>query len=60
MLDLDETIEEYECCDTLPPKKMTFGYSQFGGMYLAKCGKCSYTCAYWECACELSHDCKGE
>ncbi len=45
-----ETIEEY-CCDAKAPKKISFGMSSFGGAYLAKCSKCSFTCAYWGCAC---------
>lgn len=50
-----ETVEI--CCDmpTLPAG-MSAGYGLFGG-YVAKCDNCSYVCAYWECPCELAHDC---
>jgi hypothetical protein len=27
------------------------------GTYAARCSACSYVCAYWDCACELVHDC---
>jgi hypothetical protein len=50
-------LEKWECCDTKAPKKISFGFSHFGGAYLAKCSKCSFTCGYWDCACELVHDC---
>jgi hypothetical protein len=51
-------IEEWFCCDSVAPKKIRFGFSQFGGSYNAYCDKCSFVCAYWDCACELEHDCK--
>lgn len=52
-----ENVEEWFCCDSQGPKGMSFGMSSFGGAYVAKCSKCSYVCAYWECPCELEHDC---
>ena len=52
-----EDVFDYECCEAKLPKKMSVGFSHFGGAYVAKCSKCSYVCAYWECACELRHDC---
>ena len=39
------------------PLSITTGYSQFGGAYIATCALCDYVCAYWDCACELEHDC---
>jgi hypothetical protein len=42
-----------EECETVI-KKITFGRN--GAM--ATCKKCNYRCAYWECNCDLRHDCK--
>jgi hypothetical protein len=39
------------------PLSISTGYSQFGGAYIATCALCDYVCAYWDCACELEHDC---
>ena len=50
-------VFDYECCDIKAPKKIEFGFSHFAGMYRATCKKCSYVNMYWECACELVHDC---
>lgn len=52
------TLTDWECCEATTPKKIRFGYSQFGGSFNAYCDKCSFVCAYWDCACELRHDCK--
>jgi hypothetical protein len=42
-----------EECETVI-KKITFSSS--GAM--ATCNKCNYRCGYWECNCDLRHDCK--
>lgn len=50
--------EEIYCCENAQmPKGMKAGYGLFGG-YVASCENCKYVCAYWDCACELAHDCK--
>lgn len=49
--------------DCTPSKKIEFGNAWFTGAFIAKCKKCNFVCAYWECGCELEHDCneyKGE
>jgi hypothetical protein len=51
-------IEEDFCCDVPAPKKIEFGFSHFAGMWRATCKNCSYVNSYWECACELEHDCE--
>jgi hypothetical protein len=47
--------DDEECCQ-LPelPKGVTVSF----GFGMASCENCSYRCAYWECACELAHDCE--
>lgn len=49
--------EEEDCTEPLP-KKIKTGFSHFGGSYIASCTKCEFKSAYWECACDLIHDCK--
>lgn len=49
---------EWECCDAQPTTVMTYHHSQFGGAFNAYCNSCSFVCSYWECACELIHDCE--
>lgn len=58
VLELLEEIEEELCCGAKYPKKVEIGFSHFSGMYRATCKKCSYVNVYWECACELEHDCE--
>lgn len=49
---------EIYCCENpVMPKGVTADYGVFG-TYRAVCDFCDYVCAYWECACELVHDCK--
>lgn len=43
--------------DCTPPKKIEFGNTWFTGNFVAKCKKCNFVSAYWECGCELEHDC---
>ena len=39
------------------PDSISTGHTQFSGAYVATCNLCDYVCAYWDCACELEHDC---
>jgi hypothetical protein len=48
-------IEEWVCCEN---PELPDGISVSFGFAVASCSKCSYRCAYWECACELEHDCE--
>ena len=54
------TSYEYEapyCCGediTLPN-----GVNISRGTAFATCDFCSFKCAYWECPCELVHECEG-
>lgn len=49
--------DEWVCCDSEMPKSVTTGFGTYG-TYRATCDNCSFVCAYWECACELEHDCE--
>lgn len=52
-------VFDYECCENPElPSGVSVGFSRISGAYVAKCSKCSFVCAYWECACELVHDCE--
>lgn len=51
------TTEIYCCENPQMPKGMKAGHGLFGG-YVATCENCNYVCGYWECACELNHDCE--
>lgn len=47
--------DEHFCEAELPD-----GISIARGTAFASCYKCGYRCAYWECACDLVHDCEDE
>jgi len=49
--------EILECCEAAIPKRVTLGYGTFG-TFRAVCSKCSYVNVYFDCACELEHDCR--
>jgi hypothetical protein len=49
-------IEEETCCGASLPDGVSVSF----GFAVATCSRCSYRCAYWECACELRHDCAEE
>lgn len=47
------------CCDNpVIPKGIQTGYARLSGAYVATCDNCDYVCAYWDCPCELAHDCE--
>ena len=46
------------CCDSKTPNGMTIYHSHFGGNLVAECNSCTTIWGYWECACELVHDCQ--
>jgi hypothetical protein len=45
---------EETCCEASVPSKVNIAF----GTAMASCERCSYRCAYWECPCELRHDCR--
>ena len=54
----NQVYEEDICTEELADK-IRIGYGTFG-THRAICVGCSFTSAYWECACELNHDCNEE
>lgn len=51
-------IEALEECTEPLPANMHVYSARFGGHAVASCLDCQYLTVYWECACELEHDCK--
>jgi hypothetical protein len=39
------------------PASIATGHTLIGGEYVARCTLCAYVCAYWDCPCELAHEC---
>ena len=52
-----ERGDNLEECSQPMPETVTASYKTFGG-FTATCSKCSFVCGYWECACELEHECE--
>jgi hypothetical protein len=50
-----ECAHEAEC---EPLKKITFTNGYWSREPMATCKKCNYKSVYWECNCDLRHDCK--
>jgi hypothetical protein len=53
----DKVMEDY-CCNRGVPIYMTVYRSHMAGNLAAKCERCTTIWGYWECACELAHDCE--
>jgi len=51
-----ETMDE--TCNAPLPDGMRVHRTILAGNLVATCGRCGYVCAYWDCACELAHDCE--
>jgi hypothetical protein len=43
-----------------PPKKMRFYSARLTGEFRAECKMCDFVSAYFECGCDLRHDCEGK
>jgi hypothetical protein len=43
--------------DCKPKKKMRFYSAHFGGHGVASCKNCTFTAVYFECGCDLLHNC---
>jgi hypothetical protein len=58
----EETLDEMEtyCCgqEATLPNGIVLTSARFTGNPIAQCEFCAYRCAYWECHCELEHECK--
>jgi hypothetical protein len=62
----DDYTYRYEDCPKndlheghVAPDSVSTGYTHFSGAYVATCNLCDYVCAYWDCPCELEHECVG-
>lgn len=58
-----ETQYEEDECQEPAPKTISFYNARFTGGAVAQCSNCRFTSVFWECNCELEHDCdeyKGE
>lgn len=53
---LCEYCQHFEMCE--PPEKIIFGEALWTGERRAYCKNCDIVFAYWECSCDLEHDCK--
>lgn len=47
------------CCEADLPNGVSVGRSWFGGQVVARCAYCGFSAVYFDCACELVHDCEG-
>ena len=50
------TFEDDTCTEPLPEKISTY-HARITGHYLASCIFCDFLSVFWECACDLEHDC---
>lgn len=56
-----ETSLVSPCCEI--PKdgtaaNVSLSTARLSGGLVATCSACAFVCAYWECACELVHECE--
>jgi hypothetical protein len=54
-MQLELELEE-QCYEPLQPN-FTFYRSRFAQTSIASCDLCGYKAHYWECQCELNHEC---
>lgn len=52
----DENPSEDHCSEPIPDS-MRVVVSRITGDYSAVCDSCGWRCFYWDCGCELAHDC---
>jgi len=48
--------QEDECTE-LAPESISFYSARMTGTGVAECKDCDFKSVYWECACDLFHDC---
>lgn len=53
-----KTMQTEEICTESAPESITFYLTAFTMEKRARCKNCNFVSAYWECACELVHDCE--
>ena len=53
-----DMLEHEDICAEPMPEGISIHRTILAGNLVATCKHCDYVCAYWECACELVHDCE--
>ena len=55
----DTMITDYQEdeCTELAPESISFYSARMTGTGVAECKDCDFKSVYWECACDLFHDC---
>jgi len=51
---------EYCGCDTELQYSVKIHTAHLGGHAVATCSECDFTCVYWDCACDLVHECEAD
>jgi len=51
----DTTYENEHGC--VAPTSIQFSHAHFSGNFVATCTSCKFVCAYWDCVCDLVHEC---
>ena len=49
-------LQDEQCTEPLPANVEIYR-AHFGGHAVAKCNDFDFTSVYWECACDLDHEC---
>lgn len=55
---LEATQYEEDECQEPMPETISVREATFTGGAVAECSDCLYRCVYWECPCDLIHDCE--
>lgn len=54
---IEDGFDEIVECSEPIPSTIDFYSSRLAGEPRAKCRECGFVSAYWECACDLEHNC---
>jgi hypothetical protein len=54
---MQNVYEDEETCQELVPAKIRIYSAHFTGATVAECKRCNFLSAYFECACDLEHNC---
>ena len=52
-----ESFQDEDLCMELVPAKIRIYSAHITGGTVAECKRCSFLSVYFECACDLEHDC---
>lgn len=56
---MSATYLDDDTCTEPVPDGVRIYRSRMAGNLVATCDKCGHLWGYWECACDLTHDCEG-